>query len=77
MTEEEKKNITVKLHGNVRLSTTYGEDKDPVYHMTMSVKAPSQSIARVMQLFESKVPVEVIFYSPQIPLIPDDQPGIS
>ena len=53
--------IKVKLHGNVKLSTTYGEDKDPVYQMGMSVKAPSTTISKLMSLLESKVPVEVTF----------------
>ena len=66
MPEGEEKRITVKLHGVVKLSTTYGEDKDPIYHMALSVKAPSPSIARLMQLFESKVPVELTFTALQM-----------
>jgi len=65
--------INVKLSGKGSLSFIFSQDQEETaYKLTCSIKAPPEVTRRLAALLQSKLPVEINFYSPQLHLIPPE-----
>jgi hypothetical protein len=65
--------IIAKLSGKGSLSFLFSQDgEETSYKLVCSIKAPPEVTRRLAALLQSKLPVELRFYSPQLHLIPPE-----